>query len=81
MAVPTGVVTVMVTAPVTVLSGVVKVIWVGELTTKLALTPLTFTREAPEKFVPVMTVVVPPATSPVAPDETDPNVGALSHIA
>ena len=63
---PIGVVTVISTAP-TWPSGEEAVIWVAELTVKLAalvvpnLTPL-----APVRLVPVMVTVVPPAIVPLA---------------
>jgi hypothetical protein len=55
--VPDGVVTLMV--PVVAPAGAVAVIWVSELTLKVALTPLNFTDVAPVKLVPVIVTEVP----------------------
>ena len=80
--VPTAVVTATFLAPIVVLAGVTMVIWVGEFTTKLVtLTPLTVTTEAPEKLVPVIMEVVPPASGPEAAVATEVIVAAWSHCA
>ena len=62
MAVPPGVVTLMV--PVVAPAGTVACIEVAELTAKLALTPLKAIRVAPVKLVPLMVTLVP--TGPLA---------------
>ena len=61
--VPPVVVTLTVTAPLP--AAVTAVIWVAELTTKLAAAvPPNWTAVAPVKPVPVMTTLVPPAAGP-----------------
>src|SRR5450631_1419632 len=61
--VPLGVVTLTVTAPTP--AAVTAVIWVAELTVKLAAAVApNFTAVAPVKPVPVMTTLVPPASGP-----------------
>src|SRR5450631_2099400 len=61
--VPLGVVTLTVTAPTP--AAVTAVIWVAELTVKLAAAVApNFTAVAPVKLVPVMTTLVPPASGP-----------------
>ena len=57
IAVPPCVTTLMV--PVVAPVGTVAVIWVAELTKKLALTPLNLTAVTPEKFVPVINTEAP----------------------
>ena len=57
VAVPPGVVTA--SGPAVAPAGTVVVIWVAELTVKVALTPLKLTRVAPEKLVPVTTTLAP----------------------
>src|SRR5437762_1366251 len=57
VAVPPGVVTLI--GPVVAPLGTVAVIWVSELTVKLADVPLNFTAEVPVKLVPVMVTWVP----------------------
>src|SRR5450631_1248796 len=60
---PLGVVTLTVTAPMP--AAVVAVIWVAELTVKLAAAVApNFTEVAPVKFVPVITTLVPPVSGP-----------------
>src|SRR5450631_95237 len=64
VAVPPIVVTLTVTAPMP--AAVVAVIWVAELTVKLAAAVApNFTEVAPVKLVPVMTTDVPPASGPL----------------
>ncbi len=46
-------------------SGAVAVIWVAELTAKLAAVPPKVTEVAPVRLVPVMTTEVPPAVGPL----------------
>lgn len=59
VAVPPGVVTAM--RPLTAVDGTVAVIWVLELTTKVAATPPKLTCVAPVKFVPAMVTAAPAA--------------------
>ena len=72
--VPPAVVTVMSTFPAEP-AGEVAVIWVAELTVKLAALEPNLTAVAPVKLVPVMVTDVPPAVEPVAGD-TPVTVGA-----
>jgi hypothetical protein len=75
--VPPGVVTVTSTAPAEP-AGEVAVIWVAELTVKVvALVLPSFTAVAPEKFVPVIVTVVPPAVGPLV-GESEVTVGAAT---
>src|SRR5437660_685683 len=57
LAVPPGVVAAI--GPVAAAEGAVAVIWVEELTAKVALAPLNVTEVAPVRFVPVITTLVP----------------------
>jgi hypothetical protein len=57
VAVPPGVVTAI--GPVVAPAGTVAVIWVEELTVKLALVPLNLTEVAPARLVPAITTLVP----------------------
>src|ERR1017187_8259000 len=52
------------TGPVVAFVGTVAVIWLPELSVKAALGPLNHTTEAPVKFVPLMTTLLP--TLPLA---------------
>ena len=62
---PPGVVTVMSTAPAA-RAGALAVIWVDELTTRVAGVVPKLTPVAPLSEVPVMTTLVPPAVGPCA---------------
>ena len=68
--VPPGVVTVTDTEPVVSRTGVVAVILVPPLltVTDVAATPPTITAVAPVKAVPVIVIMVPPASGPLAGD-------------
>ena len=75
MAVPPGVVTTTLFAPAAP-AGVTAVMTVEETTTTLvAVTPPTVTVDAPERFVPVIVIAVPPNVDPDV-GETEDTVGA-----
>ena len=75
--VPPAVVTVMSTVPADP-AGAVAVIWVAEFTVKLeALVAPNLTAVAPDKLVPVITTLVPPAVGPLV-GETEATVGAVT---
>ncbi|MNE07163.1 hypothetical protein D3C80_997700 [compost metagenome] len=71
--VPPGELTVTSTVPVP--GGAVAVIWVALLTVKAVATPPKVTTIAPEKFVPPIVTLVPPASGPLF-GEIDVTVGA-----